>query len=44
MVTCRGCKHNDPPPEDFHVALEAFLAQLPAVGAAAVKTASVHVE
>ena len=44
MVTCHGSKHNDPPPEEFHVALDAFLAQLPAVGGPGVKVASVHVE
>jgi fermentation-respiration switch protein FrsA (DUF1100 family) len=44
LVTCRGCKHNDPPPEDFHIALDSFLMQLPAAGASAVKVASVHVQ
>jgi fermentation-respiration switch protein FrsA (DUF1100 family) len=34
MVTCRGCKHNDPPPEEYHRALGEFLAQLaPPAGA-----------
>lgn len=34
MVTCRGCKHNDPPPEEYHRALGEFLAQLAPVGSA----------
>lgn len=44
LVTCRGCKHNDPPPEEYHAALGAFLSQLPPLGASTVRTASLNVQ
>lgn len=44
FITAAGGKHNDPQPEEYRVALDEFIAQLPPVGSSAVKTASVSVQ
>jgi uncharacterized protein len=44
LITVRGGKHNDPQPEEYRVALDQFLDQLPPVGNSAVRTASVDVQ
>jgi fermentation-respiration switch protein FrsA (DUF1100 family) len=44
FIKASGGKHNDPQPEEYRVALDEFIAQLPPVGDSAVKTASVSVE
>lgn len=43
MITAAGCKHNDPQPEEYRVALDQFLKSLPPVGKPTVQTASVDV-
>jgi hypothetical protein len=43
LVTVRGGKHNDPQPEEYRIALDQFLAELPPLGASAVRSASVEV-
>ena len=43
LVTVRGGKHNDPQPEEYRLALDEFLSQLPALGTSAVPAASVDV-
>jgi fermentation-respiration switch protein FrsA (DUF1100 family) len=43
LITVRGGRHNAEQPEEYRQALDEFLAQLPPVGASAVKTASVDV-
>jgi uncharacterized protein len=42
LITAPGGKHNDPQPEEYRVALDQFLAELPPLGSA-VRTASVDV-
>jgi len=44
LVTARGGKHNDPQPEEYRVALDEFLDQLPAIGSVVVKTAAMEVQ
>jgi fermentation-respiration switch protein FrsA (DUF1100 family) len=46
IVTVRGGRHNDPQPEEYRVALDEFVSQLPALGANRVQRAAVdvHVE
>jgi fermentation-respiration switch protein FrsA (DUF1100 family) len=44
LITARGAKHNDPQPEEYRIALDEFLDQLPAVGSPVVKQASVAVQ
>lgn len=44
LFTVPGGKHNDPQPEEYRVALDEFLNQLPPVGTNAIKTANVEVE
>jgi uncharacterized protein len=43
LVTVSGGKHNDPQPEEYRVALDQFIAELPPLGSAAVKSASVDI-
>ena len=43
LFTNQGGKHNDPQPEEYRVALDQFLRELPPLGQSAVKTASVDV-
>jgi fermentation-respiration switch protein FrsA (DUF1100 family) len=43
FITVAGGKHNDPQPEEYRVALDQFLADLPPVGTTDVKAASVEV-
>jgi len=43
LVTVSGGKHNDPQPEEYRVALHQFIAELPPLGSATVKAASVDV-
>ena len=43
LITVQGGKHNDPQPEEYRVALDQFLAELPPPGQSAVRTASVDV-
>ena len=43
LITNRGGKHNDPQPEEYRVALDQFLRELPPLGRSAVQTASVDV-
>ena len=40
LITAKGCKHNDPQPEEYRVALDEFIAGLPPLGCETVKTAS----
>src|SRR5262245_22042674 len=44
FVTVAGGKHNDPQPEEYRLALDEFLDNLPPLGNSNVKTASVHIE
>ena len=44
FFTAAGGKHNDPQPEEYRVALDQFLDQLPAIGQSEVKTAAMEVE
>jgi fermentation-respiration switch protein FrsA (DUF1100 family) len=44
LVTVPGGKHADPQPEEYRVAFEEFLGQLPPLGQPSLKTASVDVE
>lgn len=46
LVTCYGLKHNDPQPEEYRLALDEFIDQLPVLGGAPVRSAAVdvHVE
>src|SRR4029079_16074087 len=44
LVTARGSKHNDPQPEEYRLALDEFIAQLPPIGGGDVKTAVVEVQ
>jgi uncharacterized protein len=43
LVTVSGGKHNSPQPEEYRVALDQFLNQLPPIGASTVQTASIDV-
>ena len=43
LITVSGGKHNDPQPEEYRVALDQFIAELPPLGSAAVQAASVDV-
>jgi uncharacterized protein len=40
LITAPGAKHNDPQPEEYRVALDEFIDQLPAIGRSETKTAS----
>jgi fermentation-respiration switch protein FrsA (DUF1100 family) len=44
LITNHGSKHNDAQSEEYRVALDEFIAELPPLGASRVKTASIHVE
>jgi len=44
LFTVPGGKHNDPQPEEYRIALDEFLNQLPPLGTNAVKSANVNVE
>lgn len=44
LITVKGGGHNDPQPEEYRLALDEFLAQLPPVGQANVKSAAVSVQ
>jgi fermentation-respiration switch protein FrsA (DUF1100 family) len=44
LITVKGGKHNDPQPEEYRLALDQFLAELPPLGQTAVQTASVEVK
>src|SRR4051812_14458512 len=44
FITVAGGKHNDPQPEEYRLALDEFLDQLPPPGNTSIKTASVHIE
>jgi len=44
LITVAGGKHNDPQPEEYRLALDDFLDNLPPLGNPIIKTASVHVE
>jgi fermentation-respiration switch protein FrsA (DUF1100 family) len=44
LFTVPGGKHNDPQPEEYRVALDEFLNQLPPLGTNAAKSANVDVE
>lgn len=43
FITVAGGKHNDPQPEEYRVALDQFLSELPPLGSPAIQTASVSV-
>jgi fermentation-respiration switch protein FrsA (DUF1100 family) len=43
LITARGGKHNDPQPEEYRVALDEFINQLPRIRGKDVKTASLDV-
>jgi len=43
LITVSGGKHNSPQPEEYRVALDQFLNQLPPIGASTVQTASIDV-
>jgi fermentation-respiration switch protein FrsA (DUF1100 family) len=43
LITVPAGKHNDPQPEEYRVALDQFLRELPPLGQSAVQTASVDV-
>lgn len=43
LVTVAGGKHNDPQPEEYRVALDEFIAQLPPLGGPKIEAASLHV-
>jgi fermentation-respiration switch protein FrsA (DUF1100 family) len=43
LITVRGGKHNDPQPEEYRVALDQFLAELPPLGTSAARKADVDV-
>jgi len=44
LITVSGGKHNDPQPEEYRVALDQFIAELPPLGTRAVQTASVDIK
>jgi uncharacterized protein len=44
FITAQGGKHNDPLPEEYRVALDEFIENLPPLGSSAVKTASLEVQ
>lgn len=44
LINVAGGKHNDPQPEEYRLALDEFLENLPPLGNLNVKTASVHIE
>src|SRR5262249_53535255 len=44
LITVHGGKHNDPQPEEYRLALDVFLDQLPALGSGGVRPASVDVQ
>ena len=44
FITVTGGKHNDPQPEEYRLALDEFLDNLPPLGDTNVKTASVRIE
>lgn len=44
FITVAGGKHNDPQPEEYRLALDEFLANLPPLGGSAIKTASMNIE
>jgi uncharacterized protein len=44
FLTATGCKHNDPQPEEYRVALDEFIAALPPVGTPTVKLVTVDVQ
>jgi len=44
LITVAGGKHNDPQPEEYRLALDEFLDNLPPLGNLNVRTASVHIE
>jgi len=44
LITVAGGKHNDPQPEEYRLALVDFLDNLPPLGNANLKTASVHID
>jgi fermentation-respiration switch protein FrsA (DUF1100 family) len=43
LITVSGGKHNSPQPEEYRVALDQFLNQLPPLGSFGVQTASIDV-
>jgi fermentation-respiration switch protein FrsA (DUF1100 family) len=43
LITVPSGNHNDPQPEEYRVALDQFLAELPPIGRNVVQTASVDV-
>jgi uncharacterized protein len=43
FVTSRGGKHNDPQPEEYRLALDEFIAQLPPITGRTVKTAALEI-
>jgi fermentation-respiration switch protein FrsA (DUF1100 family) len=44
LINNHGSKHNDPQSEEYRVALDEFLTQLPPLGSSRVKTASLNVQ
>jgi fermentation-respiration switch protein FrsA (DUF1100 family) len=44
LVTAKGAKHNDPLPEDYRLALDEFIANLPPLGSSKPKLATIHIE
>ena len=44
LVTAKGAKHNDPLPEEYRVALDQFVADLPPLGSSKPKIATLHIE
>jgi len=43
FITVAGGKHNDPQPEEYRVALDRFIAELPPMGSSGTRTAAVEV-
>jgi fermentation-respiration switch protein FrsA (DUF1100 family) len=44
FITAKGAKHNDPLPEEYRLALDEFIANLPPLGSSAPKIANLHIE
>jgi fermentation-respiration switch protein FrsA (DUF1100 family) len=44
LITAKGAKHNDPLPEDYRLALDEFITNLPPLGASKPKVATLHIE
>lgn len=44
LVTAKGAKHNDPLPEEYRLALDDLIANLPPLGSSKPKLANIHIE